>query len=80
MRREVDVVEIRIGVQHAPRDVVLESAAAPDEVRTSIESAISGGTLLSLTDDKGRVIVVPGDKIAFVEIGAQTPGRVGFAN
>ena len=73
-------MEIRIGVQHAPRDVVLESAATPDQVRTQVDAALADGSVLTLTDDKGRVIVVPGDKIAFVEIGAATPGRVGFAS
>ena len=73
-------MEIRIGVQQAPRDVVLESAATPDQVRTQVDAALADGSVLTLTDDKGRVIVVPGDKIAFVEIGAATPGRVGFAS
>jgi hypothetical protein len=33
-----------------------------------------------LTDDKGRTITVPGDKIAFVEVGVATVGKVGFAS
>jgi hypothetical protein len=73
-------VEVRIGVQNAPREVVLESAVTPDEVRATIDAALASGNTLTLTDDKGRVIMVPGDKIAFVEIGVQTAGRVGFAS
>ena len=34
-------MEIRIGVQHAPRDVVLESAATPDQVRTQVDAALA---------------------------------------
>lgn len=73
-------MEIRIGVQNAPRDIVLESTATPDQVRSQVDAALADGSTLALSDDKGRVILVPGDKIAFVEIGAQTPGRVGFAS
>lgn len=72
-------MEIRIGIQHVNREVVLESNEAVAAVQKSIDAAISAGSLLTLTDDKGRTVIVPGDKIGFVEIGAQTAGRVGFA-
>jgi hypothetical protein len=71
-------VEIRIGIQHANREVVLESNEATAAVKKLIDSAMSAGSVLTLTDDKGRTVIVPGDKIAFVEIGVQTSGRVGF--
>jgi len=34
---------------------------------------------LSLIDDKGKKILVPGESLAFVEIGASEQRRVGFA-
>ena len=73
-------MEVRIGISQAARDVVLESNETPASISEQVEKAIANDELLSLTDDKGRTIVVPGSKIAFVEIGAQTTGRVGFAN
>lgn len=73
-------MEVRIGVSQAARDVVLESNDSPSAISAQIEKAIANDSLLTLTDDKGRTIVVPGNKIAFVEIGVQTAGRVGFAN
>ena len=72
-------MEVRIGVSQAARDVVLESNESPSAISAQIEKAIANDSLLTLTDDKGRTIVVPGNKIAFVEIGVQTAGRVGFA-
>jgi hypothetical protein len=72
-------MEIRIGVQHVNREVVLESNETLAAVQKSIDAALSAGSLLSLTDEKGRTVMVPSDKIAFIEIGAQTSGRVGFA-
>jgi hypothetical protein len=73
-------VEIRIGIQHAPREVVLECTSSLADVQKEVAAALASGDALTLTDDKGRTIVVPGDRIAFVEIGAQSTSRVGFAN
>jgi hypothetical protein len=72
-------MEIRIGIQHVNREVVLESNETLAAVEKSIDSALANGSLLTLTDEKGRTVIVPGDKIAFIEIGAHTAGRVGFA-
>jgi Protein of unknown function (DUF3107) len=72
-------VEIRINVQDATREIVLESNQTPDDVAKLINKAVESGEILSLVDEKGRRVIVPGSKIAFVEIGAQSSGRVGFA-
>jgi hypothetical protein len=53
-------------------------SAAPDELAAAISAAANDGTLLTLTDDKGRQILVPGDRIAYVEIGVVEGRRVGF--
>jgi hypothetical protein len=49
-------VEVKIGVQHAPREIVLESSDSPE----------------------GRRVLVPADKLAYVEIGEIETRRVGF--
>ncbi|MBB4735561.1 DUF3107 domain-containing protein [Micrococcus cohnii] len=72
-------MEIRIGVQHASREVVLETEQSADEVRAAVDAALADGSVLALTDKKGRQVVVPGAKIAFVEIGAQKAAPLGFA-
>ena len=72
-------MEIRIGVQHSPREVALETEHTADEVRERVAAAIADGSLLQLTDAKGRTVLVPGEKIAFVEIGAAKAGPLGFA-
>ena len=38
----------------------------------------SGEGVLTLTDTKGRRVVVPGAKVAYVEIGTGVAGTVGF--
>ena len=72
-------MDIRIGIQHANREVVLESNDTTASVKKAIDAAMSAGSVLTLTDDKGRTVIVPGDKISFVEIGIQATGHVGFA-
>ena len=71
-------MEVKIGVQQAAREVVLESTLTPDEVVALVSAAVSNASSLVLGDDKGRTVIVPGDKIAYVEIGAAERGRIGF--
>ncbi|AKG45130.1 DUF3107 domain-containing protein [Streptomyces sp. JH002] len=72
-------MEIKIGVQHTPREIALESGQSAKEVETAVAEALSGESkLLSLTDEHGRKILVPADRIAYVEIGEPAVRRVGF--
>lgn len=71
-------MEIRIGVQHTQREISFESKSEPDEVVAAVEAAIADGSVLRLTDDKGRQHLVPGAGIAYVEVGEATSRRVGF--
>jgi hypothetical protein len=73
-------VEVKIGVQYAPRELVLESAQSPAEIEQIVTDAMArneGGTL-SLTDEKGRRVIVPVSKVAYVEIAEASPRAVGF--
>ena len=66
-------MEVKIGVQHAPREIVLESGQSAEEVERAVSDALAGkAQLLSLTDDKGRKVLVPADRLAYVEIGEPT--------
>ncbi|WP_030560594.1 DUF3107 domain-containing protein [Streptomyces aureocirculatus] len=72
-------MEVKIGVQHAPREIVLESGQSAEEVERAVSEALSGKTpLLSLEDDHGRKVLVPADRLAYVEIGEPTQRKVGF--
>lgn len=72
-------MEVKIGVQHAPREIVLESGQSAEEVERAVSDALAGkAQLLSLTDEKGRKVLVPADRLAYVEIGESTIRRVGF--
>ncbi|MBX7547615.1 ATP-binding protein [Streptomyces sp. MUSC 14] len=72
-------MEVKIGVQYAPREIVLESGQSVEEVERLVNDALAGKTpLLSLQDEKGRKILVPADRLAYVEIGQPTVRKVGF--
>ncbi|MFD3726329.1 DUF3107 domain-containing protein [Streptomyces sp. NPDC058671] len=72
-------MEVKIGVQHAPREIVLESGQSAEEVERAVADALAGkAQLLSLSDEKGRRVLVPAEKIAYVELGEPTVRRVGF--
>lgn len=71
-------MEIRIGVQHVAREVVLESEQSPDEVRTLVETSLDKGTPLTLKDERGHTVLVPANVIGYVDIGSEQRGKVGF--
>jgi hypothetical protein len=72
-------VEVRIGVQNAARELVLESKQTPDEVAETVAKALgSAKGTLTLSDERGRRVLIPVDKLAYVEIGEQAERRVGF--
>ncbi|WP_335977432.1 MULTISPECIES: DUF3107 domain-containing protein [Streptomycetaceae] len=72
-------MEVKIGVQHAPREISIESSQSADEVETAVADALSGTSkLLSLVDEHGRKVLVPADRLAYVEIGEPAARRVGF--
>ncbi len=72
-------MEVKIGVQFAPRELVLESAQSPDDVAKAVAEALKADLgVLSLVDEKGRRVLVPADKLAYVEIAESEQRRVGF--
>ncbi|MGL5829821.1 MAG: DUF3107 domain-containing protein [Angustibacter sp.] len=73
-------MEVKIGVQHVAREIVLESEDTVEQVLAAVDKAMASKGVLRLTDDKGRTVVVPGISIGYVEIGAASERRVGFGS
>ena len=72
-------MEVKIGVQNATRELVLDSAESSDAVEKAVAAALSGeGKILTLADSKGRRVLVPTDKLAYVEIGSPSAGQSAF--
>jgi Protein of unknown function (DUF3107) len=73
-------VEVKIGVQHANRELVFESSDSRDDILSAVQKAVGDSGLLELVDAKGRTVVVPGDRLAYVEVGEEGPRRAGFVS
>ena len=72
-------MEVKIGIQFAPRELVLESTQTPDEVTALVTKALADESgVLQLIDDRGRRVIVPVAKLAYVEIAESTGRPVGF--
>ncbi|MEV7118526.1 DUF3107 domain-containing protein [Kitasatospora griseola] len=72
-------MEVKIGVQNANREIVLESAQSAEEVADAVAKALDGSSkLLTLADEHGRKVIVPADRLAYVEIGEPSVRKVGF--
>jgi len=76
-------VDIRIGVTYSAKelDVELPDDADRDQLKASLEAALTAGSVLWVLDNKGREVGVPADKVAYVELGRPDAShRVGFSS
>jgi hypothetical protein len=72
-------MEVKIGVQQAPRELSVEVDDDAEAVEKAIRDALADEAgLLALTDNKGRKILVPTARLAYVELGSPSVGQVGF--
>ena len=76
-------MDVKIGVTQTAKELTVDvenDEATRKATRDAVEGALSGkSAILRLVDRKGREIVVPSEKIAYVEIGsAEGDRRLGF--
>jgi hypothetical protein len=73
-------LKVKIGIVDADRVVELETDD-PAALRKTIDTAFASGTsMLWFEDTKKRLVGIPRDKLAFLEIEQETDSRsVGFA-
>ncbi|MGH3166315.1 MAG: DUF3107 domain-containing protein [Trebonia sp.] len=76
-------MEVKIGIQSAPRELVFETSSSAEEIERALARALSapeGPSVFALSTPKGGRVLVPADKIAFIEFGGDQSRRVGFGN
>ncbi|MBV9380486.1 MAG: DUF3107 domain-containing protein [Streptosporangiaceae bacterium] len=77
-------MEVKIGIQSVPRELVVETDTPPEEIERDLAAALKeadGHAIFGLTTQKGGRLLVPADKVAFVEFGGDQSRRgVGFGN
>ncbi|WP_110207921.1 DUF3107 domain-containing protein [Nocardioides daejeonensis] len=71
-------MEVKIGIQQAARELVLDVDEKAADVQRLVAEAVGSDGVLTLTDAKGRTVLVPAGRIAYVEIGSGSVGQVGF--
>lgn len=72
--------DVKIGISESPNELNFECESTQAEVVARVSEAIKSSSVLALNDTKGRQILVPFNKISFVEVGESADRRVGFAN
>jgi hypothetical protein len=71
-------VEVKIGIQSIPRELVVETNVPAEKVESALAEALASGGLFVLPDDKDGKVIVPADKIGYVEFAGVEQRRVGF--
>ena len=71
-------MEIKIGVKHLAREVVVELDQSPEQVTQAFRQAVAEHSVLAYTDTHGRQYLFPADAVAYIEIGQQNARPVGF--
>jgi hypothetical protein len=72
--------EVKIGISDSTHEINFECSSSQSEVIAKVNEAIKTSSILALSDAKGREILVPHNKISYVEVGESADRRVGFAN
>ncbi len=73
-------VEVKIGVQNVARELSVDTDQSADEVQAALAAAVKDGGVFTLSDTKGRSVVVAADKVAYLSIEAETGRKVGFGD
>ena len=73
-------VEVKIGVQNVARELSVDTDQSADEVQAALAAAVKDGGVFTLSDAKGRSVVVAADKVAYLSMEAETGRKVGFGD
>ena len=77
-------MDVRIGITQVARELLVELADDTDRdaLKGAVSAALSGAAdTLALTDRRGREVLVPAAKIAYVEVGVSDgERRMGFGS
>ena len=79
MCRNLCLVDIRIGIANSPREISFESAQTSADVEKVVADALqSDAKFVKLSDDKGKIYIVPTASLSYIEVGSEESRRIGF--
>ena len=76
-------MEVKIGIQSIPRELVVDTDTPMEEIERALAAALSGPaeqSVFAIDMVKGGRLLIPADKIAFIEFTPDQARRVGFGN
>ena len=76
-------MEVKIGIHSIPRELVVDTDAPAEEIERTLAEALSSSgrpPVFALDTLKGGRLLIPADKIAFIEFNPDQARRVGFGN
>ena len=75
-------MEIKVGIQHVNREIVVETNKSAADIERAFENAIdgNGSGVFTLTDERGRKVLIPADRIGYLDIGEENARHVGFGS
>ncbi|HEX2857556.1 MAG TPA: DUF3107 domain-containing protein [Propionibacteriaceae bacterium] len=71
-------MEIKIGIQNIAREVAIEAEASGEDVERDFAKALEDNGVLTLTDERGRKLIVPARTIGYLDLGQEHARPVGF--
>ena len=72
-------MQVRIGVQLVPKELVVETSLSADEVEQALAAALAADNgIFSLRDERGGRIVIPASHVGYLEIAEEESRQVGF--
>jgi hypothetical protein len=71
-------MEVKIGVQNASRELTIDTTLDADGIEKAVAEALKDGGVFVISDSKNRRVVIPGEKLAYVDISTSVTGQVGF--
>ncbi|MBA3528263.1 MAG: DUF3107 domain-containing protein, partial [Propionibacteriaceae bacterium] len=69
-----------VGIQHANREIVVETTETAASVEEAYAEAVASGGLLTLNDERGRKVLIQASMISYLDIGEESTRRVGFGS
>lgn len=73
-------MDIKIGIQHINREIVVDSAESSDAIEKAFLKAMADDGLLTLVDQRGRKVLVPANHIGYLDLGEENARHVGFGS
>jgi hypothetical protein len=80
-------MEVKIGIQSVPRELIIETDETQAEIEAGLERALAAyragegpSPIFTVTSTKGGRVLIPADKVAFIEFSTDQARRVGFGN